>query len=220
MQILPITKENRIKLLDTAVECMHNDPSYKMALRGIAAGPKYLREVLRLQLKYGVKTGNGWCLEDYRGFLLGHFQTQEKWWPNFQMSMESQQTILDVFDKYERKDFSKNLDKMRMKKAVAWRKEAGPENYYYIDLICVAPEHRGSGAFRRLLEPALALADQEKVPVLLDTYNADAVPIFKHFGFEPFSLIKSPTVRLYCLKREAGLALPYSAMAQLPAATE
>jgi len=209
MQIIPMVKEDRLKLIETAVTCMRKDPSYNMVLRGLADGPKYLREVLKLQLKYGIKLGRGWKTEDDKAFLISHYHHEEKWWPNCYMSMEMYQTYMDVFkSKYDRKDYQANMDKIRIKDSFKWRERAEKGEYYYIDLVCVHPDYRKNGYFRALMEPVLAISEQEQIPILVDTYNPDNVPVFKHYGFEPVEMLKSPTIRMYCLKRMPGSKLP------------
>jgi predicted acetyltransferase len=59
---------------------------------------------------------------------------------------------------------------------------SGEENG--IDLIAIDPALKGSGAFRKLMQPVIDRAEKEGVPVLLDTHDQNNVAIYQRFGFE------------------------------------
>jgi ribosomal protein S18 acetylase RimI-like enzyme len=58
------------------------------------------------------------------------------------------------------------------------------QRVWYLQVIGVGPEAQGLGVGRRLLEPALDLADREQVPCYLETSNPEAVPFYEKAGFE------------------------------------
>jgi ribosomal protein S18 acetylase RimI-like enzyme len=55
---------------------------------------------------------------------------------------------------------------------------------WYLQVIGVIPEAQGLGVGSRLLEPALDLADRDRVPCYLETSNDKAVPFYLRAGFE------------------------------------
>ena len=55
---------------------------------------------------------------------------------------------------------------------------------WYLQVIGVSPEAQGLGVGKRLLAPAMDLADREQVPCYLETSNPDAVPFYLGAGFE------------------------------------
>ena len=58
------------------------------------------------------------------------------------------------------------------------------EDFIYFISIGVDPAKRGSGAFRRLLEPFLAYADEHGLDCYLDCYTDRLEQLYGHFGFE------------------------------------
>jgi ribosomal protein S18 acetylase RimI-like enzyme len=55
---------------------------------------------------------------------------------------------------------------------------------WYLQVIGVSPEAQGLGVGGRLLEPALGLADRDRIPCYLETSNEKAVPFYLRTGFE------------------------------------
>jgi ribosomal protein S18 acetylase RimI-like enzyme len=55
---------------------------------------------------------------------------------------------------------------------------------WYLQVIGVSPEAQGLGVGKKLLEPAIDLADREQVPCYLETSNPEAVPFYERAGFE------------------------------------
>jgi len=55
---------------------------------------------------------------------------------------------------------------------------------WYLQVIGVSPEAQGLGVGTRLLEPALGLADRERVPCYLETSNPEAIPFYLRAGFQ------------------------------------
>lgn len=67
----------------------------------------------------------------------------------------------------------------------SWRKQAcGGSNYYYIQLVAIDGSLKGSGTFRRLMEPVLTRLERESMSARIDTHAKDNIPIHEHFGFE------------------------------------
>lgn len=57
------------------------------------------------------------------------------------------------------------------------------EPHWYLSVIGSHPAHRGVGAGRTLLEPVLALADEEGLGAYLESSKAENVPYYERFGF-------------------------------------
>jgi ribosomal protein S18 acetylase RimI-like enzyme len=55
---------------------------------------------------------------------------------------------------------------------------------WYLQVIGVSPEAQGLGVGKKLLEPAIDLADREQVACYLETSNPEAVPFYEKVGFE------------------------------------
>lgn len=54
---------------------------------------------------------------------------------------------------------------------------------WYLQVIGVSPETQGLGVGSRLLQPAIDLADSQRVPCYLETSNPKAVPFYLRAGF-------------------------------------
>lgn len=68
-----------------------------------------------------------------------------------------------------------HLDKMHHRLA--------PPGHLFLFVLGVAPQFQGQGHAGRLLRPILARLNREGRPCYVDTVNADAVPLYEHFGF-------------------------------------
>jgi ribosomal protein S18 acetylase RimI-like enzyme len=55
---------------------------------------------------------------------------------------------------------------------------------WYLQVIGVSPEAQGLGVGKKLMEPAIDLADREQVPCYLETSNPEAVPFYERVGFD------------------------------------
>lgn len=70
-------------------------------------------------------------------------------------------------------------------KAVQAVQRAHPrEPHYYLQVLGVDPVKQGRGQGRALLEPMLAKADRQQVPVYLETAEPDNLGYYQRFGFE------------------------------------
>ncbi len=56
--------------------------------------------------------------------------------------------------------------------------------HWYVSVLGVHPRQQGKGLGRVLLEPALARADREGLPVYLETSKESNLSFYRHFGFE------------------------------------
>jgi len=59
-----------------------------------------------------------------------------------------------------------------------------PEPHWYLGLLGTRPDKQRTGVGRELLEPMLARADGEALPVFLETGAKDNVGFYARFGFE------------------------------------
>lgn len=65
-----------------------------------------------------------------------------------------------------------------------WEEDrAGGRDFIHFYALGVDPAMRGSGAFRRLIEPFLAFADDREIPCYLETYSEKLRGLYEHFGF-------------------------------------
>ncbi|TVR15774.1 MAG: GNAT family N-acetyltransferase [Balneolaceae bacterium] len=85
-----------------------------------------------------------------------------------------------------------------------WYRDSITGRHYRLKIIAVDSSLRGSGAFRRLVTPALQLADRNALPIVLETHNPANVGLYEHFGFKLEKTLSHPTLSLqqYCMIRK------------------
>ncbi|MXO75394.1 GNAT family N-acetyltransferase [Altererythrobacter aerius] len=85
-------------------------------------------------------------------------------------------------------------------------RQAVPGPHYYLLTLGVAPESRGKGAGGRLLRQMLRRADDDRMPVYLETQRSENVPIYERFGFQVTSIepVAHLGLRNWGMLRHAG----------------
>lgn len=81
----------------------------------------------------------------------------------------------------------------------SWHKKY-TKNAYYLCLLAVAKEAKGTGALRNMLTPLLQQCQAQGQDVVLETMTESNIPIYQHFGFELVETHHSPNVPFneYC----------------------
>lgn len=81
----------------------------------------------------------------------------------------------------------------------SWHKKY-TKNAYYLCLLAVAKEAKGTGALRNMLTPLLQQCQAQGQDVVLETMTDSNIPIYQHFGFELVETHHSPNVPFneYC----------------------
>jgi ribosomal protein S18 acetylase RimI-like enzyme len=76
--------------------------------------------------------------------------------------------------------------------------------HWFLATIGVDPAHQGRGLGSALMGPALARADEQKVPCYLETHTADNVRLYERHGFRVVEHLENPaTVPLWAMLRPA-----------------
>ncbi len=75
---------------------------------------------------------------------------------------------------------------------------------FHLLVVAIDKSLKGTGAFRKLLMPLILSCEKEKIPIVLETFNPDNVPIYEHFGFQLMESHTSDKIDLtcYCMMRE------------------
>lgn len=69
---------------------------------------------------------------------------------------------------------------------------------YVLQVICIDESLKGSGTFRKMIEPVINDCKEMDIPVVLQTHNPASVPLYEHFGFQLIEKIDSDTIDLSC----------------------
>jgi predicted GNAT family N-acyltransferase len=154
-------------------------------LDGISAKEELTELILASQIEDVFRIGEIWIAGDYQGGLTGHYGKDVTKLGLLNSAIKQYIQLNKCMTKADLKQLSTNLKRTKGAKNMSWRKKAcGSANYFYIQLVAIDRSLKGSGTFRRLVEPILMRSECEKIPVLLDTHDKDNVPLYEHFGFE------------------------------------
>ncbi len=85
-----------------------------------------------------------------------------------------------------------------------WEEDhAAGRDFLHMYLLGVNVTSRKSGAFRRLIEPIFALADEEGIDCYLESYSEQLVSLYEYFGFKTIQTFSDPsfTIKEYCMVR-------------------
>lgn len=74
--------------------------------------------------------------------------------------------------------------------------ETGYSDYLHMYVLGVDKNARGTGAFRRLMTPIYAYADERGLPCYLETYSDDLVSLYEHVGFKQIKTLSMEGVEL------------------------
>ncbi len=137
------------------------------------------------RISYWKNIGEVWIIGEIEGMLSGHFRKDESFINSLRLSLSMIKKVIKTLSKEDKKRLKSNLKESAGAENIKWRnKVCKRQNYYYIDLIAISHNLKGSGAFRKLMEPIIARMEQDNIPILLDTHDKNNVPIYEHFGFE------------------------------------
>ncbi len=75
---------------------------------------------------------------------------------------------------------------------------------WYLDVLGVDPAHGRKGFAHRLIEPALAWADEEGRACALETSAPENIGLYERFGFRVVARYRHDEVESFCLRRPAG----------------
>jgi GNAT superfamily N-acetyltransferase len=86
------------------------------------------------------------------------------------------------------------------------RERLMPGRYWYLQMVGVAPALQGRGYGSRLLKPLLARAEQESLPVYLETQLESNVQLYERYGFniEDDSFVPGTGIRSWAMVRKSG----------------
>lgn len=81
--------------------------------------------------------------------------------------------------------------------------EMGYSDYIYFAAWAVDAGKRGSGAFRRLIDPMFDFADKHGIPCFLECYASSLESLYTHIGFDTFRVFEDPAfdIKQTCMVR-------------------
>ncbi len=179
-----------LQAVDVLVDAFKDDPVYNAIFEG--AQPEQRRAFsetpLRYCMKYGQVCAPSNALEGVAGWVGGKHSEMTPWrmlvsgaiWSGFKMGGEYSQRVGKVFRQIE--EDRKN--------------HMGDRPYMYLFFIGVAGEHQGKGYGRVLLDEVIRVAEEDRLPVYLETETTKNVQLYEHFGFEVIEKVDLPLIDL------------------------
>lgn len=67
------------------------------------------------------------------------------------------------------------------------------DNYWYLSIVGILPEHQGKGLGAELLEQVLKETDQLQIPTYLETFTPRNVTFYNRFGYHTIESIDEPS---------------------------
>jgi len=190
------------------------DPMNAAQLNGIANREKLLKCHSRMQTLQAARTNSLTTLDgDPRAFMIGFDSKQSsKIEEVFFMIRLFLKTLFLVSWK-DLGQLRKNMKQHGKVLSFDWHKNIISGRHYRIKIIAIDKALRGTGAFRKLITPAIEFADGEQIPMVLETHNPSNVGLYEHFGFKLVETITSAEtpIQQYCMIREPFL-IQYTAM--------
>ena len=69
---------------------------------------------------------------------------------------------------------------------------------FHLLVVAIDKSLKGTGAFRKLLIPVILSCEKKRMPIVLETFNPNNIPIYEHFGFQLMESHISDKIDLTC----------------------
>ena len=200
-----ITSKNLDAIAGYLGESFLEDPMNKGQLEGIIKKEKFIRAHARIAVKHASKSNALYILNnDPRAIMIGFDSKNNR---KLREVWTNAKAIGSVFFLISFKEIIRLFRNMKVLSKVLdfkWPKEFVKGRHYRVKIISIDKSLRGTGAFRKLITPAIEFSDQEQIPMVLETHNPSNVGLYEHFGFELVKTISSPEthVQQYCMIRK------------------
>jgi GNAT superfamily N-acetyltransferase len=195
-------------------ESFLEDPMNAAQLNGITNREKLLKCHSRMQTLQAAETNSLTILDgDPRAFMIGFDSKQNSKFKEVSFMIRLLLKTLFLAGWWDFNRLRKNMKQHGRVLSFDWHKKFISGRHYRIKIIAIDKALRGTGAFRKLITPAIEYADREKIPMVLETHNPSNVGLYEHFDFK---LVKTITaaetpIQQYCMIREPFL-IQYTAM--------
>lgn len=79
-----------------------------------------------------------------------------------------------------------------------WHNKYFDGEVFHLLVVAIDKSLKGTGAFRKLLMPVITACEMKMMPIVLETFNPDNVPLYEHFGFQLVESHISDKIDLTC----------------------
>jgi ribosomal protein S18 acetylase RimI-like enzyme len=186
-------------------DSFREDPLNQVVFDGVDKKDELLKAHSLIHTHHAVKNGSLTLLDgNPKAFLIGFDSKTEQIFRNALLIIKIYLKTFSVLGLKDLKKIFLNNKKAQKILSFNWYKKFITGRHYRVKIIAIDKEMRGSGAFRRLITPAIEFCDKERITMVLETHNYNNVGLYEHFGFELVKAITSPEIEIkqYCMIRK------------------
>ena len=157
------------------------------------------RAIILADLAVGTPYQCSYCTPDGKGLMIG-FRNSElapQTWEALEAKgwKDLYESVLSI---EEQEALGKQLERMAPISVFDYPERLHKtDDFIHLTMFAVAPDAQGTGVARKVLEPFFKLADEENLPIYLETYSDRLEGLYKHFGFEMCKEFRSPDFAIY-----------------------
>jgi ribosomal protein S18 acetylase RimI-like enzyme len=201
-------QNNHDQIIQTVAAVMADsfkeDPGSMAMMEGIEEPEKLFRAHTLLHSAHAFQTKSLSILDnDPRAFLIGYDSIYENKFLERKLYLKIIMKSIACLGLKSMTRMVSNMQKVGKVLNLGWYREHVSGRHYRLKVIAVDKALRGSGAFRRLMTPVLEYADQNRIPVVLETHNPVNIGLYEHFGYALVKTITHPGIEIkqYCMIR-------------------
>lgn len=175
------------------------DPGIKAQMGGLERGGEILRLQCRGQVRAFAEAGCVTLLDGGPSFMMGYRTDELPMEALLGVLQDASRELLEAASPQDIAELQAHVAPVAAISDEFWYQQRfGNEPVYVLQVVAVAPQLKGTGAFRRLVDPVIAACDAAGVPMVLQTHNPANVPLYEHFGFQLVEQISSQEIELSC----------------------
>lgn len=137
-------------------------------------------------------------LDGGRGFLIGYSSEELPEEKLFEALQQSSVKLLETVTEDEIVFMQNNAIIEAEIIPQDWHMKYFDGEVFHWLVVAIDRSLKGTGAFRDLLMPLIQDCENKKIPIVLETFNPDNVPIYEHFGFQLMESHTSDKIDLTC----------------------
>ncbi|MGO0883920.1 hypothetical protein ACTPDI_14170 [Clostridioides difficile] len=178
-------------------ESFIDDSGIKIQLKGIENRARLLNIQCRCQIEAFSKINGVTTFGNGGGMVLGYFTKDEERLAQYLQDASSY--ILENVSTDDLITMQQNAIEVTEIVQPDWYKKfLNDEEVYILQVIVVQKSLRGTGVFRKLISPILKTAEQQSIPVVLQTYEYANIIKYEQFGFKLMEQVTSDKIDLVC----------------------
>lgn len=197
---MQLTMEQIQAASDLMAERFAGDPGIRAQMGGLERGGEYLRLQCLGQVRAFAEAG---CVTLLDGtgpsFMMGYRTDELPMEALVGVLQDASRELLEAASPEEIAELQAHVAPVAAISDEFWYlRHFGNEPVYVLQVVAVAPQLKGTGAFRKLVAPVIAACDAAGVPMVLQTHNPANVPLYEHFGFQLVEQLSSKEIELSC----------------------